>query len=181
MTTTTIIEIRSHIRQYGPQAVCIRDDSGVAQGWWDLTLRDDDRWDVHHHRQGENGIPDAEELTDAELAAKIEDRVVQMSSDGSTHTDYILQRTMLHEISGHNFHGRYSLRLRGPVEGFTLSEGQARRYWHELCPFADCTCGGGHGEGPDHDSATVEQDFGRDGEVILKLIPAARRIAQRAK
>lgn len=62
---------------------------------------------------------------------------------------------MLHKISGHNFHGRYRLRLRGPAEGFVLSDAQARRYWRALCPFADCTCGGGYGEGPDRDSATV--------------------------
>jgi hypothetical protein len=82
---------------------------------------------------------------------------------------------MLHEISGHNFHGRYRLFLRGPAEGFVLSSAQARRYWRELCPHADCTCGGGYGEGPDADSATVEQGFGRNGETVLTLIPAAQR------
>lgn len=85
---------------------------------------------------------------------------------------------MLHKISGHSFHGRYRLHLRGPAEGFVLSDVQARRYWHELCPFADCTCGGGYGEGPDRDSATIEQDCGRNGEAILRLVPAAQREAR---
>ena len=85
---------------------------------------------------------------------------------------------MLHKISGHNFHGWYRLRLRGPAEGFVLSDAQARRYWRALCPFADCTCGGGYGEGPDRDSATVEQDFMVDGgRVVLRLVPAAQREA----
>jgi len=84
---------------------------------------------------------------------------------------------MLHEISGHNFHGRYRLTLRGPAEGFVLSDAQARRYWRALCRFADCTCGGGCGEGPDRDSATIERDFGRNGESILRLVPAAKREA----
>lgn len=79
---------------------------------------------------------------------------------------------MMHEIRGRNFHGAYSLRLRGPAEGFVLSKAQARRYQRELCPFADCTCGGGYGEGPDRDSATVERDFARNGENILRLVPA---------
>jgi len=84
---------------------------------------------------------------------------------------------MLHTVSGHNFHGRYEITLRGPAEGFVLSDAQAGRYWRELCPFEGCTCGGGYGEGPDRDSATVEQDFGRNGESILRLVPAAKREA----
>ena len=62
---------------------------------------------------------------------------------------------MMHEISGHNFHGSYSLRLRGPAEGFVLSDGQARRYRRELCSNLDCQCGGGYGDGPGRTSAWI--------------------------
>jgi len=62
---------------------------------------------------------------------------------------------MMHTVRGRNFHGPYLLRLRGPAEGMVLSESQARRYQHELCPFPDCACGGGYGPGDDPDSATV--------------------------
>ena len=56
-------------------------------------------------------------------------------------------------ISGRNFHGAYRANFRGPTRGFVLSDSQVRRYNHELCPFQDCQCGGGYGEGPDPDSA----------------------------
>ena len=72
-----------------------------------------------------------------------------------------------HKISGHNFHGRYSLVLRGPAEGFALSEGQSRRYGEALCGMSDCQCGGGYGDGPDSCSAIITAD----GD-ILRLVPA---------
>lgn len=86
--------------------------------------------------------------------------------------------TIMHTISGRNFHGRYRLTLRGAAGGFLLSDAQARRYRRALCPVADCTCGGGYGEGPDRDSATVEEDVMVDGgRVVLRLVPAAEREA----
>ena len=62
-----------------------------------------------------------------------------------------------HEVTGTNFHGPYRIVLRGPEVPFLLSESQGRRYEHELCPFSDCTCGGGYGDGPDGDTARVWQ------------------------
>ena len=74
-----------------------------------------------------------------------------------------------HTISGDNFHGRYELILRGPSDGFILSKNQAYRVKKSLCPHTDCLCGGGYGDGPDYDSAQIEDaDF--DG--ALRLIPS---------
>ena len=62
---------------------------------------------------------------------------------------------MIHEVSGHNFHGHYSFTLRGPAEGFILSESQRRKVDRELCGLSDCECGGGYGEGLAPDSARL--------------------------
>ena len=62
---------------------------------------------------------------------------------------------MNHIVSGRNFHGPYRVVLRGPAEGFVLSERQARKYMRELCPFSECGCGGGYGSGPDSSSAVI--------------------------
>jgi len=62
---------------------------------------------------------------------------------------------MMHNVSGQNFHGPYSLKLRGPANGFVLSGPQGYRYQQALCGVAECKCGGGYGEGPDRDSARV--------------------------
>ena len=74
---------------------------------------------------------------------------------------------MKHLISGHNFHGRYEIKLIGPANGFTLSESQKKRYSKTLCPFNDCTCGGGYGDGPDEDSAYITWNDASYGELIL--------------
>lgn len=60
---------------------------------------------------------------------------------------------MLHTVSGHNFHGHYQVKFRGPDRAFLLSPSQARRYRHALCPHYECKCGGGYGDGPCRDGA----------------------------
>ena len=60
-------------------------------------------------------------------------------------------------VSGHNFHGYYSVTFRGDPRGFVLSDSQSRRYRKALCGMSDCTCGGGYGDGPDSDSASIVQ------------------------
>ena len=66
-----------------------------------------------------------------------------------------MSKSILHDVRGQNFHGPYSLRLRGPAEGFVLSASQARRYERELCSNKDCQCGGGYGAGLDPGTARV--------------------------
>lgn len=65
---------------------------------------------------------------------------------------------MLHTISGHNFHGYYSVRVRAPKEGGRMNDQQLRRIYQALCGMNDCMCGGGYGNGPDTNSATIDQD-----------------------
>lgn len=84
---------------------------------------------------------------------------------------------MNHTVSGRNFHGPYRLTLRGPAEGFILSERQARRYQRELCPFTECGCGGGYGKGPDSDSARIVAPV--CGEGIPDHLQADLRAAER--
>jgi hypothetical protein len=81
---------------------------------------------------------------------------------------------MLHTVSGHNFHGRYSIRLCGSAEGFALSPAQARKVRNALCGMSDCTCRGGYGDGPDRDSAWIEGEPG-----ALYLIPESEVCARR--
>lgn len=64
---------------------------------------------------------------------------------------------MIHIISGHNFHGYYSVRIRAPKKGGQLSERQLNKISKELCGMSDCTCGGSYGDGPDENSAAVDQ------------------------
>lgn len=65
---------------------------------------------------------------------------------------------MNHTVSGHNFHGYYSVTVRAPKEGGPLSERQLNKIYTALCGMNDCTCGGGYGDGPDEDSATIDQE-----------------------
>ena len=67
-----------------------------------------------------------------------------------------MSKIINHIVSGNNFHGDYSITLRGPADGFALSKAQARKYRNALCGFSGCTCGGGYGDGPDADSAIVQ-------------------------
>lgn len=64
---------------------------------------------------------------------------------------------MIHTISGHNFHGYYSFKIRAPKDGGKLSERQLDRVYAERCGMHDCTCGGGYGNGPASDSAQIDQ------------------------
>ena len=58
------------------------------------------------------------------------------------------------KISGHNFHGHYSIEINA-ASGDYLSDNQHARIWKALCGMKDCCCGGGYGEGPDRDSARI--------------------------
>jgi len=62
---------------------------------------------------------------------------------------------MNHIISGHNFHGRYRVVLRGAKDGFALTNQQFSRLSKALCGIKDCTCGGGYGDGADPGTARV--------------------------
>ena len=66
-------------------------------------------------------------------------------------------KKITHIVSGNNFHGDYSVSLRGAPDGFILSKAQARKYTKALCGMSDCICGGGYGDGPDEGSARVYQ------------------------
>lgn len=74
---------------------------------------------------------------------------------------------MNHIIIGNNFHGDYSITLRGPKIGFTLSTSQVKKYNDAMCGRSDCHCGGSYGTGADSGSATIAQA----GWDSLELIP----------
>jgi hypothetical protein len=81
---------------------------------------------------------------------------------------------MLHEITGHNFHGHYHLTLRGPAQGFVLSPAQVTKYNKALCGVQGCNCGGGYGDGPDERSADVFpavllQDYEAGRDLLLAV------------
>lgn len=58
---------------------------------------------------------------------------------------------MIHTVSGSNFHGPYSIKLRGPADGFILSDRQMSKVHDTLCGIGSCVCGGSlrYGDGPD--------------------------------
>jgi len=68
---------------------------------------------------------------------------------------------MIHEVRGHNFHGQYTIRLRGPAEGFVLSERQAQKVADEQCGVTGCECGGmlHYGQGADDTSARIVETW----------------------
>ena len=75
---------------------------------------------------------------------------------------------MIHTISGSNFHGAYSVSVRAPAAGGALSRKVARKVRAALCDYEGCQCGGGYGDGPDADSAVID-----DGEHIMYVMPAS--------
>lgn len=83
-------------------------------------------------------------------------------------------KPIIHTVSGRNFHGAYRICLRGPAEGFELSEAQARKVREALCGTSGCECGGGYGDGPDLTSARIVETWG-DG--ALRLIPAGADVS----
>lgn len=80
-------------------------------------------------------------------------------------------KMMIHKLSGNNFHGNWSLTLRGSAEGFRLSRFQEEKYRHELCGISDCQCHDGIGDGPDEEGAIISSY----GEGAMRLIPAAKK------
>jgi len=83
-------------------------------------------------------------------------------------------KPIIHEVRGYNFHGAYLIRLRGPAEGFELSESQARKVQKTLCGLSSCTCGGDvrYGDGIELGTARVIRGWG-DGP--WNLLPASRK------
>lgn len=78
------------------------------------------------------------------------------------------RNSMIHKISGHNFHGDYAYTLRGAKAGFILSAKQAAKAKKATCTYAGCQCAGGYGNGPDAFTARIKQvDFDS-----FELIPA---------
>ena len=73
---------------------------------------------------------------------------------------------MLHTISGDNFHGTYSIRVRAPQAGGIISARVASRIERALCPWADCTCVGSGGTGPDKWSATLIYSYAQIPMVV---------------
>jgi len=51
---------------------------------------------------------------------------------------------MTHTISGNNFHGNYSVNLRGPAGGFILSPHQIQRLSRAMHPSGYCLVRGDH-------------------------------------
>lgn len=74
---------------------------------------------------------------------------------------------MIHKVTGHNFHGRYCVSLKGPAQGFVLSSAQAKMWQTALCGQCECVCFGCYGDGPDRGAARVEYDGDK-----YTLIPA---------
>lgn len=60
-----------------------------------------------------------------------------------------------HTISGHNFHGQYSVTIQTGIEG-ELTSSQINRIVKTLCGKYGCQCGGGYGNGPDKESSKVD-------------------------
>jgi hypothetical protein len=77
-------------------------------------------------------------------------------------------KPIIHEVRGHNLHGPYLIRLRGPAEGFELSEAQARKVSKALCGLSGCRCGGT--QKPSEDTARVIAPWG--DPAAQRLIPA---------
>ena len=48
----------------------------------------------------------------------------------------------IHNLMGESFHGWHEVNLRGPAEGFILSESQAKKLARAQCGRHGCTCGG---------------------------------------
>ena len=48
----------------------------------------------------------------------------------------------IHNLMGESFHGWYEVNLKGPAEGFLLSESQTKKLAKAQCGVTGCTCGG---------------------------------------
>jgi len=80
---------------------------------------------------------------------------------------------MYHKLSIHNFHGWHHFVVIAPIEGGVLSVSQTRRIRKILCPYSDCCCGGGYGEGWSNEGARLV--WSDDYPDRYELIPEARR------
>lgn len=78
----------------------------------------------------------------------------------------------IHKISGSNFHGAYNVSVRAPAAGGALSRRVARKVRAALCDYTGCQCGGGYGDGPDADSAIIDDTVDNHGEHIMYVVPA---------
>ena len=51
-------------------------------------------------------------------------------------------RNKIHNLMGESFHGWYEVSLRGPAEGFLLSDSQAKKLARARCGVPGCKCDG---------------------------------------
>ena len=76
-------------------------------------------------------------------------------------------KNIVHTYSGNSFHGNWSVKLRGPAAGFTLSPSQQRRAASAACGITDCVCAGNYGGGLDITSCRIDWD-------TAELVPVDR-------
>ena len=53
-----------------------------------------------------------------------------------------------------------------------LSRKVARKVRAALCDYTGCQCGGGYGDGPDANSAVIDDTIDNRGEPIMYVVPA---------
>jgi hypothetical protein len=84
---------------------------------------------------------------------------------------------MIHEVKGSNYHGPYTIRLRGPAGGFRLSKAQEAKVAKALCGVVGCTCGGRaqYGEGPEPRSARIIGVIVTGGSWEVDLVPSGHK------
>ena len=74
----------------------------------------------------------------------------------------------IHKLMGESFHGWYEVSLRGPADGFLLSESQTNKLARARCGVHGCKCGGHSTQTHTGGHAWVEYSEANGG---LRLIP----------
>lgn len=77
----------------------------------------------------------------------------------------------IHKLLGEGFHGWYEVSLRGPAEGFLLSETQTIKLRRARCGVPGCKCGGQATQVKIGGHAWVEYS---ESNGALRLIPGRR-------
>lgn len=77
-------------------------------------------------------------------------------------------KNKIHNLMGESFHGWYEVNLKGPAEGFLLSESQTKKLAKAQCGVTGCTCGGHSNQVKIGGHAWVEFSAMNGG---LRLIP----------
>lgn len=62
--------------------------------------------------------------------------------------------------------------VRAPAAGGALSSKVARKVRAALCDYIGCQCGGGYGDGPDADSAVIDDTIDNRGDSVMYVVPA---------